>query len=99
MRERLWDAGDLSGHDWSTAGSRDVRVRWPKVSGQISAGPKYADVALRGTQYDRIFIPGVRAEVEHAVPADLFSRDQGVMLGGGIVWFNENGMAISINQP
>jgi len=50
-------------------------------------------------QYDRIFTPGVRAEIERAVPADLFSRDQGVMLGDGIVWFNENGKAISINQP
>jgi len=51
------------------------------------------------TQYDGIFTPAVRAEIERAVPADLFSRDQGVMLGDGIVWFNENGKAISINQP
>jgi len=69
---------------------------------RVNSGSKSRMIPNRATllaQYDRIFTPGVRAEVERAVPADLFSRDQGVMLGGGIVWFNENGKAISINQP
>lgn len=69
---------------------------------RVNSGSKSRMIPNRATllaQYDRIFTPGVRAEVERAVPADLFSRDQGVMLGDGIVWFNENGKAISINQP
>ncbi len=69
---------------------------------RVHSGSKSRMIPNRATllaQYDRIFTPGVRAEIERAVPADLFSRDQGVMLGDGIVWFNENGKAISINQP
>ena len=50
-------------------------------------------------QYGRIFTPAVRAAIARAVPADLFSRDQGVMLGGGVVWFDAVGKAFSINQP
>lgn len=69
---------------------------------RVNFGSKSRMIPNRATllaQYDRIFTPAVRAYVERAVPADLFSRDQGVMLGDGIVWFNENGKAISINQP
>ncbi len=69
---------------------------------RVNSGSQSRMIRNRATllaQYDRIFTPGVRAEIESAVPADLFSRDQGVMLGDGIVWFNENGKAISINQP
>ena len=69
---------------------------------RVNSGSKSRMIPNRAAllaQYDRIFTPAVRADVERAVPADLFSRDQGVMLGDGIVWFNENGKAISINQP
>ena len=68
----------------------------------VNFGLKSRTIPNRATllaQYDRIFTPGVRAEVERAVPADLFSRDQGVMLGDGIVWFDQSGKAFSINHP
>lgn len=51
------------------------------------------------TNYSEIFTAAVRSAITRAVPADLFARDQGVMLGSGVAWFNATGKAISINQP
>lgn len=49
-------------------------------------------------EYDSIFTASVRSQIAGAVPADLFSRDQGIMLGGGVVWFNTKGLAFAVNQ-
>lgn len=39
--------------------------------------------------YDTIFTPGTRAAIEKQVPACLFANYQGVMIGDGEVWFEE----------
>lgn len=37
--------------------------------------------------YDKLFTPGVLKEIEQQTYETLFARDQGVMIGGGSVWF------------
>ena len=57
----------------------------------------YRNAAALRNAYNDIFTPKVRAAIGAAVPADLFARDQGIMLGGGVVWFNRSGRAFAIN--
>ena len=53
--------------------------------------------------YDRIFTPAVRKAIERQVPECLFANWQGVMIGHGEVWFEEQkngGMRIkTVNIP
>ena len=39
--------------------------------------------------YDAIFTPATRTAIEQQVPACLFANYQGVMIGDGEVWFEE----------
>ena len=47
--------------------------------------------------YDKIFSPKMLRAIRAAKAHDLFSRDQGVMLGNGEIWFNEQGRVKTIN--
>jgi hypothetical protein len=49
-------------------------------------------------QYDRIFTPAFRATIASDIPRLMFVRDQGVMLGGGEVWFDPDGKVITLNN-
>jgi len=49
----------------------------------------YRDAAALRANYARVFTPEVRAAVAAAKADDLFTRDQGVMIGNGEVWMNE----------
>jgi hypothetical protein len=40
-------------------------------------------------EYDRLFTPPIRKAIEEQTPACLFASWQGVMIGGGEVWFEE----------
>ncbi|NRR33205.1 hypothetical protein HSX11_23820 [Oxalobacteraceae bacterium] len=48
--------------------------------------------------YDAIFTPDYRGLILAAVPRNMFSRDQGIMLGSGQVWFNGDGKVIALNN-
>ena len=54
--------------------------------------------ALRA-RYDAIFTPAYLARIRDDIPHLMFVRDQGLMLGGGAVWFNRAGAVISLNSP
>ena len=56
-----------------------------------------APAALRA-RYDTIFTPSFRARIRADIPHMMFRRDQGTMLGGGDIWFDGDGRAISINN-
>jgi hypothetical protein len=49
----------------------------------------YRNAAALSASYARVFTPEVKAAVAAAKADDLFSRDQGVMIGNGEVWMNE----------
>lgn len=49
----------------------------------------YRDAAALSANYARVFTPEVKTAVAAAKADDLFSRDQGVMIGNGEIWMNE----------
>jgi hypothetical protein len=49
----------------------------------------YRNAAALSASYERVFTPEVKAAVAAATADDLFSRDQGVMIGNGEIWMNE----------
>jgi hypothetical protein len=46
--------------------------------------------------YKRVFTPEVKAAVAAAKPDDLFTHDQGVMIGNGEIGMNEIGGSMKI---
>ncbi len=48
--------------------------------------------------YDRIFHAEFQRAIVNAVPRHMFARDQGIMLGGGEVWFGPDGKVIALNN-
>jgi hypothetical protein len=48
--------------------------------------------------YDAIFTPAYVEAISKALPRNMFVRDQGIMLGNGEVWFNDNGKVITLNN-
>ena len=48
--------------------------------------------------YDGIFTTKFRATIADDVPRLMFARDQGIMLGGGEVWFDEKGKVKALNN-
>jgi hypothetical protein len=48
--------------------------------------------------YDGIFNAKFRATIAGDVPRLMFARDQGVMLGGGEVWFGPDGKVEALNN-
>lgn len=48
--------------------------------------------------YDAIFTPQFRESITSAIPRNMFSRDQGIMLGNGEVWFGPDGKVIALNN-
>jgi hypothetical protein len=56
----------------------------------------YRNAAARSANYARAFTPEGKVAVAAAKADDLFSRDQGVMIGNGEIWMNERGGAMKI---
>jgi hypothetical protein len=56
----------------------------------------YRNAAALSANYARVFTPEVKAAVAAAKADDLFSRDQGVMIGNGEIWMNERGGWVKI---
>jgi hypothetical protein len=59
---------------------------------------KIANAQALLAHYDGIFTPAYRATIAGDIPRLMFARDQGVMLGGGEVWFNPDGKVIALNN-
>jgi len=47
--------------------------------------------------YDVVITKKFREEIIKATPHNMFSNDQGIMLGDGEVWFNHSGKVIALN--
>jgi hypothetical protein len=47
--------------------------------------------------YDVVITKKFREEIIKATPHNMFSNDQGVMLGNGEVWFNSSGKVVALN--
>jgi hypothetical protein len=50
------------------------------------------------SQYDALFTPAYRSRIADGIPRNMFVRDQGIMLGGGEVWFGPNGKVKALNN-
>lgn len=48
--------------------------------------------------YDRIFTPKFVERIRNAIPHNMFANSQGIMIGDGAVWFDENGRARALNN-
>jgi hypothetical protein len=67
------------------------------------AGVGHKRILLRNASalmrhYNEIFSPAMIESIRQAKTHDLFSRDQGVMLGNGQVWFNADGKVETLNN-
>jgi hypothetical protein len=49
-------------------------------------------------KYSAIFTPAFVAEIRNATPHQMFANYQGVMLGTGLVWFDQDGKAFALNN-
>jgi hypothetical protein len=66
-----------------------------QVSGKRT---KIANPAALLAHYDGIFTAKFRATIAGDIPRLMFARDQGIMLGGGEVWFDETGKVKALNN-
>jgi hypothetical protein len=48
--------------------------------------------------YEQVFTSTFTTRLVAAIPHHMFSRDQGVMLGNGEIWFDDVGQVIAINN-
>jgi hypothetical protein len=72
-------------------------VSYPlKVNGAGERSVTYRNAAVLSANYAQVFTPEVKAAVAAAKAEDLFSRDQGIMIGNGEIWMNERGGAMKI---
>jgi hypothetical protein len=73
-------------------------VRYP-VTVTIGKKPvKLRNAKALVANYDKVFTPKFRAMIKVDTPRLMFARDQGVMLGGGEIWFDDKGRVIAINN-
>jgi hypothetical protein len=72
-------------------------VSYPlKVNASGGQSVTYRNAAALSANYTQVFTPEVKAAIAAAKADDLFSRDQGVMIGNGEIWMNERGGAMRI---
>ena len=72
-------------------------VKYPLTVYSSAGRPAtYRNAAALSANYTRVFTPEVKAAIAAAKPDDLFTRDQGVMIGNGEIWMNEIGGSMKI---
>ncbi len=49
-------------------------------------------------KYSAIFTPEFVAQIRNTTPHQMLANDQGVILGAGLVWFNQDGKAFALNN-
>jgi hypothetical protein len=88
-------------HDAVMQGRKDAvakMIRYPietKVNGKRT---RIANVQMLIAHYDGIFTPAFRSTIAGDFARLMFARDQGVMMGGGEVWFDASGKVIALNN-
>lgn len=77
-----------------------AQVRYPV---RVTLNGRSQKLKNRGqllANYDAIFSAPYREAIAAAVPHNMFSNTQGIMLGTtGLIWFNHEGKVISFNNP
>lgn len=48
--------------------------------------------------YDRIFTAAFVERIRNSTPHNMFANSQGIMIGDGVVWFDEKGRAKALNN-
>jgi hypothetical protein len=72
-------------------------VNYPLRVNSAAGRPRfYRNAAALRANYARVFTPEIKEAIAAAKPADLFARDQGVMIGNGEIWMNEIGGSMKI---
>lgn len=75
-----------------------AQMRYPVNVSIGGKRTKLKNSAALIAHYDAIFTDKYRAAILNGVPHNMSSNTQGVMLGNGEVWFNEQGRVISLNN-
>ena len=63
--------------------------RYPLLVNMLKGHRQIKTSAQLIAEYDRLFAPSIRRAIEQQTPACLFANWQGVMIGTGEVWFEE----------
>ena len=69
-----------------------IKVHLPAGTKRIRSPAEFV------ANYEAIFSPQYREAISNALPHNMFVRDQGIMLGGGEVWFGPDGRVIALNN-
>jgi len=64
-------------------------VRYPLLVNMSKSHKQIKTAAQLVAEYDRVFSTSIRRAIEEQTPACLFANWQGVMIGNGEVWFDE----------
>ena len=87
------------------AGVRDAnkqavaaQIRYPVKASIRGVKRQVKNRAELLANYDAIFTRAYRDSIVEAVPHNMFSNWQGIMLGQGAVWFNADGKVIALNN-
>lgn len=92
---RLWRA--IKEGDRKTVAAQ---VRYPVRVTLNGRSQKLRNSSQLLANYDAIFSAPYRDAIAEAVPRNMFSNTQGIMLGKtGLIWFNHEGKVISFNNP
>jgi hypothetical protein len=73
-------------------------VSYPIETSVNGKRTKIANAKALLAHYDGIFTSAFRATIAADFTRLMFARDQGVMMGGGEVWFDATGKVISLNN-
>jgi hypothetical protein len=82
-------------------GRKDIvakMITYPIETGVNGKRGKVANAHAMVAHYDDVFTPAFRAMIAADFTRLMFARDQGVMMGGGEVWFDANGKVIALNN-
>lgn len=83
----------LAGDKATAAGAVSYPLR---INGK--KGRAIRNKAELAAQWSRIFTPAILAELKRGMPHDMFVRNGMAMLGNGIAWFDDKGLAV-LNLP
>jgi hypothetical protein len=82
-------------------GRKDIvakMIGYPLEASVNGKRTKIANAKALVAHYDGIFTPVFRATIAGDFTRLMFARDQGVMMGGGEVWFDASGKVIGLNN-
>ncbi len=75
-----------------------AQIRYPVTLGLDGKRVTLKSPAALLARYDDIFTPALCEQIQQGLPRNMFVRDQGAMLGSGVVWFGADGKVIALNN-